>query len=77
MAQSLAHGLRPARRSGLTNPEPVRNPDGHDGHPTPDPAQDLWTSRRTVSGRENTPENPSWRQAAGNTALAIQPVYRG
>ena len=58
MAEPVGRGLRAARRSGLTSPEPVRTSDGPSGHPeTPDPGPgNLWTSRRTVSGRENTPK---------------------
>jgi hypothetical protein len=41
MAQPLGRRLRPARRHGLTSPDPVRTPDGPRGHPeTPTPAQD-------------------------------------
>ena len=47
MAEPARRGLRPARRSGLTSPEPVRTRDGPDGHPNPPPSQEPRTSRRT------------------------------
>jgi hypothetical protein len=36
MAEPLRSGLRPARRSGLTSPDPVRTPRPH-GHTAPRP----------------------------------------
>src|SRR5208282_4713266 len=42
-------------------PRPGPHPHARNGHRNPDPApRILWTGRRTVSGRENTSENPSW-----------------
>ena len=48
----LGRGLRPARRSGLTSPEPVRTPHGRHGHPNPAP-------------EPGTPDKPQNRRAAG------------
>jgi hypothetical protein len=47
MAEPLGRGLRPARRSGLTSPEPVRDPTAMTATRTPHPAQEPRTSRRT------------------------------
>jgi len=35
MAEPAGSGLRAARRSGLTRPEPVTHPHGRNGHPKP------------------------------------------
>ena len=54
IAEPVRSRLRPARRSSLTSPEPVRTPTPPGTPPTsPDPGPR--TSRRTVSGRGNTP----------------------
>ncbi len=49
--------LRPARRGGLTSPDPVTAPPRPNGRrqATSIPGQNLWTSRRNVSGRKPTP----------------------
>jgi hypothetical protein len=39
MAQPLRSRLRAARRTGLTSPDPVRNPNARQGSPTPAPGQ--------------------------------------
>jgi hypothetical protein len=68
MAEPLAR-LRPAAGCGLTSPDrsaPAR-PKGH-SDPRPRP-RNLWTRRRTVSGRQNMPENSSWRGATGNVNM--------
>jgi hypothetical protein len=68
MAEPLGRHLRPARRSGLTSPEPVRTPDGPRGHPDPAPSQEPWTSR-TAGERQDAPgissRNSSCRNQAG------------
>jgi hypothetical protein len=51
MAQPLGRGLRPARRSGLTSPDPVRTPTPQ-GHPDPTPTQEPRTSRTTGKRRD-------------------------
>ena len=43
----LGRGLRPARRSGLTSPEPVRTRTAPAATPNPPPSQEPRTSRRT------------------------------
>ncbi len=45
MAEPLGRGLRSARRSGLTCPEPVRTPDGPAATRTPSPSPEPRTSR--------------------------------
>ena len=37
MAEPAGRGLRAARRSGLTSPDPVRTRTAPDGHPAPAP----------------------------------------
>jgi hypothetical protein len=74
MAEPVGRGLRPARRSGLTSPETVRTLTAFTATRPPTPAQDPRTSRRTVSGSTNTPENSSWRREPVIAALAIHPV---
>ena len=49
----LARGLRAARRSGLTSPEPVRTPTAATATRTPPPAQEPRTSR-TTGERQDT-----------------------
>ena len=59
MGQPLRSRHRPARRSGLTRPDPVtapqrpRRPPGTP--PAKIPGKDLWTSRRHVSGNKTLP----------------------
>ena len=71
MAQPLGRGLRAARRSGLTRPEPVRTPDGPRGHPEPRPrARNPGQAAQQASGRTPAPasssQNSSCRNQAGN-----------
>src|SRR5580700_1411891 len=47
MAQPARRGLRAARRSGLTSPDPVRTPPAATATRTLTPAQEPRTSRRT------------------------------
>ena len=54
MAQPLRSRLRPARRSGLTSPDPVRTPTPQ-GHPAPAPNQ--------------APDKPQNRQRQAKHAL--------
>ena len=56
MAEPLGRGLRPARRSGLTSPEPVRTPDGRHGHPDPSPEpRNPGQAAEQASGRTPAP----------------------
>ena len=71
MAEPLGRGLRPARRSGLTSPEPVTHPDGPRGHPEPRPrARNPGQAAQQASGRTPAPgitsRNSSCRNQAGN-----------
>ena len=70
MAEPLGRHLRPARRSGLTSPEPVRTPDGPRGHPDPARARNPGQAAQQASGRTPTPgitsRNSSCRNQAGN-----------
>ena len=52
MAEPARRRLRPARRSGLTSPDPVRTRHGRHGHPDPAP-------------EPGTPDKPQNRRAAG------------
>jgi hypothetical protein len=85
MARPAGRGLQTARRGGLTSPDPVRprTPQGTQS-PTPEISR---TSRRTVSGRKNTPAKPphtrtthtkstggSRLSSAGQTTIAAGPV---
>jgi hypothetical protein len=75
MAELLGSRLRPARRHGLTSPDPVRTRHGPTGHSEPRPQpRNHGQAAEYASGRKNTPENSSWRPAAENAALGIQPV---
>ena len=56
MAEPLRSRLRPARRSGLTSPDPVRNPHARQGTPPQAP-------------RPGTPDKPQNRQRQGKHAL--------
>ena len=64
VAEPFRSRLRPARRSGLTSPEPVRNPYARQGTPPPAPDPGPRTSRRTVSGRQSTPSKLSSTRTA-------------
>ncbi len=55
--QPVGRGLRPARRSGLTSPEPVTHPHGRRPPRTPAPTQDLGQAAEQASGSTSTPEN--------------------
>jgi hypothetical protein len=56
MDEPLRSRLRPARRRGLTSPDPGHHALQPSGQPPASiPGQDLWTSRRTVSGKKATP----------------------
>ena len=81
MAKPARHGLRAARRSGLTSPDPVRTHHAPDGHPNPRPrARKPGQAAGQASGR--TPmlgfisENSSCRNRTG-TAYRNRPVDRG
>ena len=56
MAQSLGRGLRAARRSGLTSPDPVRTLTAPTATPNPSPSP-------------GTPDKPHNRRAAGRPRL--------
>jgi hypothetical protein len=81
MAEPLGRGLRPARRSGLTSPEPVRTPHGPTATPNPHPRarnQDKPHSRR-AAGRPR-PQSPRKTPRAGikpETSYRNRPVDRG
>ena len=81
MAEPLGRGLRAARRSGLTSPEPVRTPDGPRSHPNPAPepgTQDKPHSRRAAGC--SRPESPHKTPHAGiktETSYRHWPVDRG
>ncbi len=71
MAEPLGRGLRAARRSGQTSPEPVSTPDGPATVPNPRPrARNPRTSRTTGERQDargrNTPQNSSCSNQAGN-----------
>ena len=71
MAEPVGRGLRAARRSGLTSPEPVRTPHGPHGHPEPRPrASNPGQAAQQASGRTPAPastsQNSSCRNQAGN-----------
>jgi hypothetical protein len=53
MDEPVQRRLRPARRSGLTSPDPVRTPTAVTATRTLTPAQESRTSRRTGQ-RQNT-----------------------
>ena len=56
MAEPPRRGLRAARRSGLTSPEPVRTPDGPRGHPNPVPEpRNPGQAAEQASGRTPAP----------------------
>jgi hypothetical protein len=56
MAEPARHGLRPARRSGLTSPDPVRTRLGPRRPPEPPPpSQEPRTSRRTGERQDAHP----------------------
>jgi hypothetical protein len=59
MAEPLRSRLRPARRSGLTSPEPVPNPNARQGTPPQAPTQD--------------PDKPQNRQRQAKHALKALP----
>ena len=81
MAEPLGRGLRAARRSGLTSPEPVRTPTAPAATRTPSPSpgtQDKPHSRR-AAGRPR-PESPRKTPRAGikpETSYPNWPVDRG
>jgi hypothetical protein len=57
MAEPVGLGLRPARRSGLTSPEPVTHPDGPQATPNPSPrTRNHGQAAEQASGRKPTPE---------------------
>ena len=63
MAEPVGRGLRAARRRGLTSPEAVRIPTAQAATPKPRPRpRNPRTSRTTVSGGKNTPENHPWKR---------------
>jgi hypothetical protein len=70
MAEPPACGLRPARRRGLTSPEPVRTPTAATATRPPTPAQEPGQAAEKVSGATPapgfTPENSSCRNQTGN-----------
>jgi hypothetical protein len=59
MDEPLRGNLRPARRRGLTSPEPghrATQPQRPPGiPPASTPSKNLWTSRKNVSGRKAAP----------------------
>jgi hypothetical protein len=60
MAEPLRSRLRPARRSGLTSPDPGPHPSmPARAHRPPAPDPGPRTNRRTVTGRKTTPSKPS------------------
>ena len=76
MAEPARRGLRPARRSGLTSPDPVRTRYGPDGHPEPRPrARNPGQAAEQASGRTPAPgitsENSSCTNQAGNEPTGI------
>jgi hypothetical protein len=71
MAQPLGRGLRAARRSGLTSPDPVRTTHGPRDHPEPrSRARNPGQAAQEASGRTPAPastsQNSSCRNQAGN-----------
>jgi hypothetical protein len=62
MAEPVDASVRAARPSGLTSPNPVRTPTPQGKRPQA-PAQEPRTSCKTVSSRQNTPEDSSWRES--------------
>ena len=73
----LARRLRPARRSGLTSPEPVRTPNGPTATRTPSPSQEPWTSRRTGERQDTRARNHLAKLSCTNQAGNEPPQLAG
>ena len=68
MAEPARRGLRAARRSGLTSPDPVRTPTAPTATPNPAPEpRNPGQAAQQASGRTPapgfTPENSSWQES--------------
>ena len=78
MAQPAGRGLRPAHRSGLTSPDPVRTPTAATATRTRTPAQDPGQAAEQASGKTPMPgftqENSSGKNRAGETSYRNPPV---
>jgi Sigma 54 modulation/S30EA ribosomal protein C terminus len=78
MAEPARLGLRPARRSGLTSPGPVRTRHRPDGHLNPrPPSQEPRTSRRTGERRDARARIHPGELLVQESAYRNRPVDRG
>jgi hypothetical protein len=75
MAEPLGRGLRAARRSGLTSPEPVRTPDGPAATRTRPRARNPGQAAQQASGKTPSPgitsRNSSCRKSSRKRATGI------